>query len=105
MDIYCKTQRLPAILYNNYKWRITFKNCESLCCTPETYIILYINYTSRKEERKRKKKEICEFENRKSMKQLNKKLAIWKDKVTDKSLARLTKIKRENMPILIPEMK
>ena len=24
---------------------MTFKNCESLGCTPEVYIILYINYT------------------------------------------------------------
>ena len=28
------------------KWNITFRNGESLCCIPETYIILYINYTS-----------------------------------------------------------
>lgn len=35
-----------AILYNNYKWRITFKNCGSFYCTPVTYIILYINPTS-----------------------------------------------------------
>ena len=27
---------------------ITFKNYESLSCTPEAYIILYINYTSKK---------------------------------------------------------
>ena len=25
---------------------MTFKNCESLYCTPVTYIILYSNYTS-----------------------------------------------------------
>ena len=73
------------------------------CVVHLKHIILYINYTSRKEERE--KKEICEFENRKSMKQLNKKLAIWKDKVADKSLSWMTKRKRENMPILIPEMR
>ena len=35
------------ILYNNYKWRIIFKNCESLYCAPVTYNIvhrLYINF-------------------------------------------------------------
>ena len=26
--------------------QIPFKNCDLLCCTPETYIILYINNTS-----------------------------------------------------------
>ena len=31
---------------NNYKWNIIFKNCESLFCTPETYLILCMNYTS-----------------------------------------------------------
>ena len=34
------------MFYYNYKWNITFKNCESLCCTPETYNIvhqLYLN--------------------------------------------------------------
>ena len=30
--------------YNNYKWSITFKNCESLYCTPVTYNF-HINYT------------------------------------------------------------
>ena len=33
---------------------MTFKNCGSLCCTPETYIILYINYTSIKIRKKKK---------------------------------------------------
>lgn len=42
------------IFHNNfdstYKWRgVPFKNCESLCCSPETCIILYINYLSVKE--------------------------------------------------------
>ena len=35
-----------GIFYNNYKWSITIKNCESLYCTPITYIILYIGYMS-----------------------------------------------------------
>ena len=33
------------MFYNNYIWSITFKNCESLCCTCDTHIILYINST------------------------------------------------------------
>ena len=44
MRIYCATQGTQLILYSNYKWSITFKNCESYW-TPVTYIILYINYT------------------------------------------------------------
>ena len=32
------------------------KNCESLCCTPETYIILYINYTSLEKIKNKNKK-------------------------------------------------
>ena len=37
---------MQPIFYNNYKWSITFKNCKSLCCTPDTYNIvnpLYLN--------------------------------------------------------------
>ena len=34
------------MFYNNYKWNITFKNCDPLYCTPITYIILYSNYAS-----------------------------------------------------------
>ena len=26
-----------SIFYNNYRWNTTFKECKSLCCTPETY--------------------------------------------------------------------
>ena len=37
------------MLYNNYKWSITFKNSELLCCTSVTYIILYRNHTLVKE--------------------------------------------------------
>ena len=40
--------------YNNSKLSVTFKNCESLYCTPVTYIILYINYNSIKNSRKKK---------------------------------------------------
>ena len=32
------------MLYNSYKWSVTFKNCELLYCIPVTYIVLYINY-------------------------------------------------------------
>ena len=35
---------------------IIFKNCESLCCIPEAYIILYINYTSMKQNKNIPKK-------------------------------------------------
>ena len=48
-----------ANIYNNYKWSITFKNCESLCCTFVTYITLYSNCTSVKMQKislKRKKR-------------------------------------------------
>ena len=31
-----------ANIYNNYKWSITFKNCESLYCTPVTYNIVQL---------------------------------------------------------------
>ena len=30
-------REIQPIFYNNYKWSIIFKNCESLCCIPETY--------------------------------------------------------------------
>ena len=33
-------QGIQPIFYSNYKWNLTFKNCESLYCTPEAYIIL-----------------------------------------------------------------
>ena len=38
--IYCAAQGIKPIFYYKYKWSITFKSCESLCCTLETYIIL-----------------------------------------------------------------
>ena len=44
--IYCTTWGIQPVFYNNYKWSITFKNCESLYCILVTYIILYISYTS-----------------------------------------------------------
>ena len=40
------------MFYNNYKWSITFKNCESLYCIPVIYITLYIHYTSIKKKKK-----------------------------------------------------
>ena len=46
--IYCTAQGIQAMYYNSYKWSTTFKNCDSLCCTPEAYIISYINYISLK---------------------------------------------------------
>ena len=44
MRVYCKTQGIQPIFYNNYKWNITIKNYKSLLYTT-TYIILCINYT------------------------------------------------------------
>ena len=41
-----EAQETLPIFYNSYKWSINLKSCESLYCTPVTYIILYINYTS-----------------------------------------------------------
>ena len=43
---YLTAQGIQPMFYKNYKWDITFKNCESLRCTLETYIRLYINCTS-----------------------------------------------------------
>ena len=31
-------QGIQSVFYNNYKWNIIFKKCESLCHIPETYI-------------------------------------------------------------------
>ena len=41
---YIVQQGIQPKFYNSYKWNVTFKNCDSLCCTPETYIMLYIIY-------------------------------------------------------------
>ena len=49
------TQGIGPIFYNNYKWNIIFKNCESLYCIPVTFIIVYINYIQLK---KRNRKEL-----------------------------------------------
>ena len=40
-----------VIIYNNYKWSITFKICESIYCIPETYNTvpqLYLNNNNNK---------------------------------------------------------
>ena len=34
---------IANVLYDNCKWSITFKSCESLYCTSVAYIVLYIN--------------------------------------------------------------
>ena len=39
-------QETQPIFYNNFKWSIIYKDFESLCCIPETCIILYISYAS-----------------------------------------------------------
>ena len=41
-----QSKGLSRVYYENFKWRITFKNGKSVHCTLETYIILYINCTS-----------------------------------------------------------
>ena len=38
------SRNLPSFFYI-FKWSITYKNSESVCCTPEANI-LYVNYTS-----------------------------------------------------------
>ena len=39
-------REIQPLFCNNFKWSISYKNIESLCCTPDISIILYINYTS-----------------------------------------------------------
>ena len=38
-------RKIKPLLCNNSKWNMTYKNIESLCCTPKTNIvnILYFN--------------------------------------------------------------
>lgn len=46
-----KRRGIQPRLYNNYKWTITFKICESIYCTPETYNAvhqLYLNNNNNK---------------------------------------------------------
>lgn len=31
--MYCTAWEIQPVFYNNYKWTVTFKNCESLYCT------------------------------------------------------------------------
>ena len=40
LKIYCKIEN-DQYFYNNYKWNITFKNCESLYFIPVTYNIIH----------------------------------------------------------------
>ena len=42
---YVCTRGIQPISYNNYKWNTSFNKCESLHCTPITYVILYTNYS------------------------------------------------------------
>ena len=39
MEDRLKDWKIEPIFYNNYKWSITFKNCESLYCIAVTYIM------------------------------------------------------------------
>ena len=43
-----------ANIYNSYKWNITFKNCESLYCTPVTYNIVQQLYFDKQFQKKHK---------------------------------------------------
>jgi len=45
-------RELYPLFCNNIKWSITYKNTESVCCTPETKITLYINYNSKYKKEK-----------------------------------------------------
>ena len=47
---------IESMFYNNYKWSITSKNCDSLYCTLVTSIIFYSNYTSIKNKTNKKEK-------------------------------------------------
>ena len=38
--IYYTAAGTEPIFYNNFKWNMIYKNTESLCCTPETNIML-----------------------------------------------------------------
>ena len=53
MRIFCIAQGIQPISYDQ-KCNIIFKTCELLCFTHETYIILYINYTSIKKKETQK---------------------------------------------------
>ena len=44
--MYFAAQIIQPIFYNIFKWSIIYKNFESLCCTPESNTILYINCIS-----------------------------------------------------------
>ena len=44
--MYCTARGTEPIFCDNCKWGITFKHCELLCCTPITYMMFYINYTT-----------------------------------------------------------
>ena len=44
--MYFTTKGIWPIFYNIFKWSIIYKNFESLCCTPESNTILYINCMS-----------------------------------------------------------
>ena len=54
---------IEQIFYKNYKRSITFKNCESLYCTPVTYNIRHQLYVNKKKLNQcRKKKRETHFE-------------------------------------------
>ena len=41
-----QNKEINQLFCNNFKWSIIYKNIESLCCTSETNIVLWINGTS-----------------------------------------------------------
>ena len=44
---------IEPLFCNNLKWSIIYKNVESLCCTPETNIMLLIHYLAIKKEKEK----------------------------------------------------
>ena len=47
------TGNIANIFYSNYLWSITFKNCESLGCKPETYNIIHQLYLNLKKKKRK----------------------------------------------------
>ena len=53
--MYCTAQGIQPISYNNYKQNVTFKNCDSLCCTTESYNMVHQLYLNKKRSGKKLK--------------------------------------------------
>ena len=46
--VYYTTGGIQPIFYINYKWNITFKNCDSLYCTLVTYNTVQLHFNQYK---------------------------------------------------------